>query len=128
MEMSRDDYHPKTAALIERGREIAVGRLAEAMTGRRQLRKTLTDIMDEQGLDLWIAPSATGPAPKGLDATGDPVMNLPWTHGGLPAVNLPSRKNEAGLPFGLQVIGRWYEDEAVLEWCAQLEIMVQADS
>jgi Asp-tRNA(Asn)/Glu-tRNA(Gln) amidotransferase A subunit family amidase len=122
----RANYHPKTAALIERGREIAVGRLAEAMTGRRQLRKSLTDMMDDHGLDLWISPSATGPAPKGLANTGDPVMNLPWTHSGLPTVNLPSGKHEEGLPMGLQVIGRWYEDEAVLEWCAQLEFMVQS--
>ena len=123
----RDRYHPKTAALIERGREIAVGRLAEAMTGRRQLRKSLTDVMDDCGIDLWISPSATGPAPQGLANTGDPIMNLPWTHSGLPAVNLPAGKNEEGLPMGLQVVGRWYEDEAVLEWCAQLEFMIQSE-
>lgn len=120
----KDDYHSKTAELIERGRQIAVGKLAEATTGRRQLRKELTDIMDEHGIDLWISPSAPGPAPHGLSSTGDPVMNLPWTHSGLPAVNLPAGTDEGGLPLGLQVAGRWYEDEAVLEWCAQLELMV----
>jgi len=124
----RAKYHPKTAALIERGREISVGRLAEAMTGRRQLRKALTDMMDDNGLDLWISPSATGPAPMGLANTGDPVMNLPWTHSGLPAVNLPFGKIDEGLPLGLQVTGRWYEDEAVLEWCAQLEYMGQSET
>lgn len=123
----RDDYHPKTAALIEQGREIAVGRLAEAMTGRRRLRKSLTELMDEHGLDLWISPAAPGPAPDGLASTGDPVMNLPWTHSGLPAVNLPAGTNDDGLPLGVQVTGRWYEDEAVLEWCAQLEPLIYLD-
>jgi len=121
----RDEYHPKTAELIERGREIAVGKLAEATIGRRELRMTLTDLMDEHGLDLWISPSARGAAPRGLTSTGDPVMNLPWTHSGLPAVSLPAGRNNMGLPLGLQVVGRWYEDEAVLEWCAQLEMMVE---
>jgi len=121
----RDEYHPKTAELIERGREIAVGKLAEATIGRRELRMTLTDLMDEHGLDLWISPSARGAAPRGLTSTGDPVMNLPWTHSGLPAVSLPAGRNNMGLPLGLQVVGRWYEDEAVLEWCAQLELMVE---
>ena len=49
-------------------------------------------------------------------------MNLPWTHSGLPTVNLPAGVDEQGLPMGLQVAGRWYEDEALLEWSAQLEM------
>ncbi|MCI0399614.1 MAG: amidase [Chloroflexi bacterium] len=120
-------YHQRTADLIRRGRPVAVGDLAEALTGRRRLRQELIMLMDEQGLDLWITPAAPGPAPEGLDSTGDPVMNLPWTHSGLPSVNLPAGANEAGLPLGLQVAGRWYEDETLLEWAAELEPVVRAN-
>ena len=49
-------------------------------------------------------------------------MNLPWTHSGMPTVNLPASIGKAGLPMGLQAAGRWYEDEALLEWSAQLEL------
>ena len=49
-------------------------------------------------------------------------MNLPWTHSGMPSVNLPVAQSEFGLPMGLQVVGRWYEDETLLEWSAQLEL------
>ncbi|UCG23018.1 MAG: amidase [Chloroflexota bacterium] len=115
-------YHEATVELIERGREISVGELAEALNGRQQLRRDLTSLMDEHGLDLWICPSAPGAAPRGLESTGDPTMNLPWTHSGLPSVNLPVGFDENGLPMGLQVAGRWYEDEALLEWSAQLEM------
>ncbi len=114
-------YDERTSELIEEGFDITVGELAEALTGRQRLRRDLTARMDQSGLDLWIAPAAVGPAERGLHATGDPIMNLPWTHGGLPAVNLPTGYNPEGLPFGLQVIGRWYGDEILLEWAADLE-------
>lgn len=119
-----DQYHPNLAALIERGRAVGVGKLAEALADRRRLRKELTAIMDHEGLDLWISPAATGPAPEGLESTGDPIMNLPWTNCGLPVVNLPAGTVEDGLPIGLQVTGRWYDDEGLLEWCAQMELIV----
>jgi hypothetical protein len=32
------------------------------------------------GVDAWVAPSAPGPAPEGVDSTGDPVIDVPWTH------------------------------------------------
>jgi Asp-tRNA(Asn)/Glu-tRNA(Gln) amidotransferase A subunit family amidase len=81
--------------------------------------------METEQIDLWLSPAAPGPAPKGLDSTGDPVMNLPWTHAGLPAVNLPSGVNADGLPLGLQLTGRWLADEQLLSWAAQLETIVK---
>ncbi len=77
--------------------------------------------MDQNGLDAFLAPTAVGPAPAGLESTGDPVMNLPWTHAGLPAMSLPSGKTSEGLPMGLQVVGRWMGDEALLGLAQQIE-------
>jgi Asp-tRNA(Asn)/Glu-tRNA(Gln) amidotransferase A subunit family amidase len=77
--------------------------------------------MAQHGIDLWVSPAATGPAPRGLDSTGDPVMNLPWTYAGLPALNLPAGKTPAGLPIGLQIAARWYQDEALLVWGSEME-------
>jgi Asp-tRNA(Asn)/Glu-tRNA(Gln) amidotransferase A subunit family amidase len=111
-------YHPKTVELIERGQAVTATELSAALAGREQLRAELTRLMEEHGLDAWLAPSAPGPAPEGLDSTGDPVMNLPWTHSGLPAVNVPTGRAANGLPLGTQVIGRWHDDEALLAWSA----------
>ena len=115
-------YHETMVELILRGREVSVGELAEALNGRQQLRRKLTSQMDENGLDLWICPSARDTAPHGLESTGNPIMNLPWTHSGMPTVNLPVSFDGVGMPMGLQAAGRWYEDEALLEWSAQLEL------
>ncbi len=117
----RDLYHFKTIELLEKGQKISDETLAQALTGRETLRKKLLQAMDENGIDLWLSPSAPGSAPKGLDNTGDPVMNLPWTHAGLPAINLPSGFNVEGLPLGVQLVGRWYADESLLAWAFDLQ-------
>jgi Asp-tRNA(Asn)/Glu-tRNA(Gln) amidotransferase A subunit family amidase len=116
----RDRYHPKTVELIERGQAVAPAALAAALAGREALRAELTRAMDSHRVDLWLAPSAPGPAPRGLESTGDPVMNLPWTHSGLPAVGLPAGRSANGLPLGVQLIGRWQKDEALLASAAAL--------
>ncbi len=121
-----DLYHPKTVELIQRGQVVSDEELTAAAQGLTQLRDELTALMDADHIDLWIAPSTRGPAPEGLDSTGDPVMNLPWTHSGLPVINLPAGMNGSGLPMGLQVIGRWYEDEALLVWAEEMESTLAA--
>ena len=116
-----DLYHSKTAELIRRGQAVSDEALTEALRGRAQLRAELSELMAAHQIDLWITPATPGPAPLGLESTGDPVMNLPWTHSGLPAISLPCGTNEAGLPLGLQVIGGWYQDEQLLAWAEELE-------
>jgi Asp-tRNA(Asn)/Glu-tRNA(Gln) amidotransferase A subunit family amidase len=78
--------------------------------------------MDAHSLDLWLAPAAVGPALPGLDSTGDPVMALPWTHAGLPALSLPAGTDAAGWPMGLQVVGRFGEDERLLVAAALIAV------
>jgi Asp-tRNA(Asn)/Glu-tRNA(Gln) amidotransferase A subunit family amidase len=117
-------YHQRTADLIRRGQQVTQTELEEARAGQEALRHELTMAMNQEGIDLWLSPAALGPAPEGLDRTGDPVMNLPWTHSGLPTLNLPMARNSVGLPLGLQVAGRWYADEALLEWALELETVI----
>ena len=40
---------------------------------------------------------------------------------GHPAVSVPCGWNDDGLPLGLQIVGRWYEDATVLRAAAALE-------
>jgi Asp-tRNA(Asn)/Glu-tRNA(Gln) amidotransferase A subunit family amidase len=114
-------YAPKTAELIQRGQGISDEQLARDRGSREELRNELASLMDEHRIDLWVSPPATGAAPRGLDSTGDPVMNLPWTHAGMPAISLPAGRNAAGLPMGLQVAARWWADEELLAWAAEME-------
>lgn len=113
-------YHPKTAELIHRGEEVETAEIEAARAARESLRAELHRLMDRHGLDLWICPPAPGPPPEGLDSTGDPVMNLPWTQAGLPAVSLPTEPSRKGLPMGLQLVGRFGADEELVGWACKL--------
>lgn len=116
-----DFYHPRTRELIERGRRVSEQALSEARQGMDRLRHELSALMANHGLDAWVAPSAPGQAPEGLDSTGDPIMNLPWTQAGLPAFGLPSGWGEDSLPLGLQIVGGWDQDEALAALAAWVE-------
>jgi Asp-tRNA(Asn)/Glu-tRNA(Gln) amidotransferase A subunit family amidase len=116
-----DLYSTKFTELIQRGQSISQNQLQSALAARESFRADIRRTFLDHNIDLWIAPSTIGPAPKGIDSTGDPVMNLPWTQAGLPAINLPAGKSQNGLPLGLQVIGNWYKDESLLFWSKDLE-------
>ena len=118
-------YHPRTSELLARGRRQQAEEVAAARAGREAFRRELLALMDEHHVDLWIAPAAPGPAPQGLDSTGDPIMNLPWTYSGLPVLGMPSGFAESGLPLGVQFIGRWHGDEALLQWGNQLYTLIE---
>lgn len=46
-----------------------------------------------------------GEAPKGLENTGDPILNCVWTFLYMPCVGLPVCSGPTGLPMGFQVAG-----------------------
>ena len=116
-------YSPKFSDLIKRGQSITNYQLH--LKARDAFREQITKIMNEHQIDLWICPPAVGPAPQGLESTGDPVMCLPWTQIGFPAINIPTTKNDEGLPMGLQLVGRWNADESLLAWASEIEKVVR---
>jgi len=120
----QDLYSPKFTELIKRGQSITSPQLKDAFTARDAFRDQMTQTMNDNQIDLWICPPAVGPAPKGLDSTGDPVLCLPWTQIGFPAINLPAGKNDEGLPMGFQLVGKWSTDEALLAWAKDIEKIV----
>jgi Asp-tRNA(Asn)/Glu-tRNA(Gln) amidotransferase A subunit family amidase len=121
-------YRPRTAELIRQGQQVSDAELVSARAGRTTLREELESLMTQYGIDLWISPAAAGPAPEGISTTGDSVMNLPWTHAGLPALALPSGRAANGLPLGLQVAAAFMADEHLLAWAAPIdEVLVSAN-
>jgi Asp-tRNA(Asn)/Glu-tRNA(Gln) amidotransferase A subunit family amidase len=114
-------YRPQTAAGIREGRSIDAGTYGAALDEVHAFRRAVPVLMADAGIDVWICPSATGPAPRGLDTTGSPVMSVPWTQAGLPTLSLPAGTvaREPGgpvLPVGLQCVGRPGADEQLLAW------------
>jgi len=116
-------YSSKFSDLIRRGQSVS--NLQSLLKQRDQFRESTTQTMNDNQIDVWICPPTVGPAPKGLDSTGDPVMCLPWTQIGFPAINIPTTKNEEGLPMGLQIVGKWNSDESLFAWAEDIEKVVR---
>ena len=114
-------YRPRTAALVEAGRRISEADRDAGAASRLELRARLHALMDEHGLNVWASPPASGPAPEGIGSTGNPAMNLPWTHAGVPALTLPAGLAANGLPLGLQLSARFGADERLLAWATTIE-------
>jgi Asp-tRNA(Asn)/Glu-tRNA(Gln) amidotransferase A subunit family amidase len=98
--------------LIERGRRYSAGDYLRAIAGIAPLSAALDSIFDE--FDAILTPAAPGEAPRGLDSTGNPIFCTTWTYLGTPAVTLPLLRSEAGLPIGVQLVGRRGNDARLL--------------
>ena len=114
-------YRPKTAQLVRDGRAVTESEIGRARAGCVRLREEVEEAMDVSDVDMWLSPAATGPAPRGLASTGDPAMNLPWTHAGLPSCAVPCERVAGNLPMGLQCVAGSGQDELLLQWVRALE-------
>jgi Asp-tRNA(Asn)/Glu-tRNA(Gln) amidotransferase A subunit family amidase len=113
-------YRRRTAEAIRTGQTVSDEELKTLRQGPQTLRTQLEEQMAAEEIDLWICPAATGPAPVGLNSTGDSNMNLPWTHAGMPAITLPAGRAQNGMPLGMQLIAPFEADEQLMAWAVQV--------
>jgi amidase len=66
------------------------------------------------GLDVLLAPCVDGEAPEGLEYSGNPRLPGLWTAIRLPALSLPTHTGPNGLPVGIQLVGRYRDDDRLL--------------
>jgi Asp-tRNA(Asn)/Glu-tRNA(Gln) amidotransferase A subunit family amidase len=109
----RDLLPASLQVLLDKAAGIPAETYDAARRTARRARNAFADLMAD--LDGLITASAPGAAPKGLDTTGMPTFNRLWTLMGTPCVNVPGQVDAAGLPLGIQVIGRFGRDRRALE-------------
>jgi aspartyl-tRNA(Asn)/glutamyl-tRNA(Gln) amidotransferase subunit A len=114
----RERYGPQIRSFIESGRLIPGVEYVRAQRLRRRLQRELEPLL--AGVDAIVTPSTATPAPPGLQATGDPAFQVPWTFAGFPSLTLPSGLSTDGLPLGLQLAAAPFAEDrllAVAHWC-----------
>jgi Asp-tRNA(Asn)/Glu-tRNA(Gln) amidotransferase A subunit family amidase len=100
-------------ACLDAAASVTADAYDAARRSTRFARRALAELMTDH--DVLLMPSAPGAAPRGLESTGSPAFNHLWTLMGCPVVNVPGLSDAAGLPLGIQVIGRFARDRAALE-------------
>jgi amidase len=70
---------------------------------------------DSPHIDLLLTPTTQDTALLHRPVTGDDfVYTLPASLTGSPAVTIPAGRDPSGLPIGVQLVGRPWEDHRVL--------------
>lgn len=118
----KDLYRTHSKNLIFEGQSISQKALNDAFAFREGLRSRFAQATSANRIDIWISPSAQGVAPKGIDSTGSPIMNLPWTYLGVPTLSLPADNIPDNLPMGLQIAGKPGKDEELIDFCKIIAI------
>ena len=98
-----------------------------------QAQKARTILINEfnklfEDVDFLVGPVAPTPAFKIGKNVHDPIkmyladiLNVPASLAGLPAISVPAGKTEAGLPVGVQIIGKMESDSKILALADSLE-------
>lgn len=97
---------------IADGRKVTAVDYLTALDWQVSLNAGLDQLFDRY--DAILTPAATGEAPHGLHATGNPAFCSLWSLCGVPAISLPLLRGPNGLPVGVQLVGRRGEDARLL--------------
>ena len=89
--------------LLTTGRGIREEEYQGALMRIKAARRKFLALLER--FDAVLGPAALGAAPRGIDATGSPVLSRPWQAMGMPALSIPGLRSRSGMPLGLQLIG-----------------------
>jgi aspartyl-tRNA(Asn)/glutamyl-tRNA(Gln) amidotransferase subunit A len=113
-----DDYGKPTRLAIGRGLLMTAADFVQAQRVRRAGLRELTRLYDA-GFDLMLTPTTLVP-PSRLDALSfggivGALLTPYWNAAGYPAMSIPMGLTSAGLPVGLQLAGRPFDEATVLQ-------------
>jgi amidase/aspartyl-tRNA(Asn)/glutamyl-tRNA(Gln) amidotransferase subunit A len=131
----RDELTPEMRGMIERGsaRSAVVAKRDDVI--RTSVFDAVQDVLD--GHDLLVTPTLAVPPPPNADdgstrgpaeVGGEPVdpligwcLTYPLNFSGHPAASVPAGLTPEGLPVGMQIVGRRFDESTVLAAAAAVE-------
>ena len=115
-------YGPKLRDLVQLGELIDASTYLRARRIRREYQRQMMRLFEH--VDVVLTPAAPGPAPAGIGATGDPVMQAPWTLADFPTMTLPLAVASNGLPLGIQLSAAPLHEGMLLEVAKAIEEVI----
>ncbi len=107
--------------LFETARATPFEKYETALQTIARCRALFEQFMADKGYDAVLTPAAPGEAPLGLESTGNPIINRPWTALYVPCITLPLMKGPAGMPIGVQFAGRLHGDSRLFQVAGWVE-------
>jgi aspartyl-tRNA(Asn)/glutamyl-tRNA(Gln) amidotransferase subunit A len=119
-----DDYQLEIKRHLAAGLGITASEYLTVQRARYRIREALRGVFET--VELLANPTTNRVAPLislGPKGNGDQAYRVGYTHSsllrfpsmlGLPACSIPCGVNEEGLPIGMQLAGRWFADQRVL--------------
>jgi amidase len=123
-----------TIAMLEHGRRVSADQLLTALDHVNAISRQVGSFFSE--IDVLLTPTlGTLPVPLGVydpeEAIEPERLFGEWSRletflpvfnaTGQPAISLPLHQSEAGLPIGIQLVGRFGDEATLLRLSAQLE-------
>jgi Asp-tRNA(Asn)/Glu-tRNA(Gln) amidotransferase A subunit family amidase len=131
----REDLTPEFADLLERGHAMGAVEYRKDEVVRTEIFDAIQDLFDEY--DLLVTPTLAVPPFDNADdgntlgpaeVNGEEVdpligwcLTYPINFTGHPAASVPAGSTRDGLPIGMQIVGRRFDDGAVLAASAAFE-------
>ena len=116
----RNDYRDYMKGFISSGLLVPATAYLRAQRLRGEIIRDMVKLI--QDYDCIVSPSSVDTAPEGLEWTGSPAFNAPWSLTGLPSFTIPSGLADNKMPLGLQIIGTPFSEWklfSVAGWCEE---------
>ena len=108
----KDLYGPKIREFVERGLATPAWQYIHALEAQKRFRREVDQLLTR--FDVILTPATPSVAPAGIESTGDPSFNTPWTLSGHPVIALPCALAPSGLPVSIQLTGAALEEGRLL--------------
>lgn len=133
-EGARNYGHEKTLFKDKLSKDLYEGRISngerctvEEYIGAQRRSEAMRAWIDEAfatSFDFVLTLASAGEAPQSLTNTGDARFNSLWTMLYTPCMTIPRGFGPNGMPLGIQLVGRQFEDEKLFSLAKSVERLI----
>lgn len=107
------ELSPQMSSTVLRGRALSGEEYQRELGFVDECRQELDRAFER--FDILLAPCVNGEAPRGLSYAGDPSFQSLWTLLHVPTLTIPIAQGPHGMPVGVQLIAKRYDDKKLLD-------------